>query len=221
MQYLRTALTLMTTIGFLSLFGSPAFAANATFTIVQDGSSTQKIPGATVRVYKHPQSQATPAYDKKQTTNNQGQTTFTGLVHNGVYLIQLSKRGCTFPSQDQNLGIPNNQNSVTKTMKLDCPPQPIAKALITVVQDGNANQKISGASVNVYKNPTSQFTPAYDKKEATNSQGNAGFTGLVNNGVYLVKIGKKGCTFPSQDQNLGIPNNKNSVTKTMRLNCRK
>jgi hypothetical protein len=208
--------------GLCGLFASPAQAdpASATITIVQQGNSSLKISGASVTVYNNPTSKSTPRYETTRTTNSSGQASFNGLETNGVYLVKVSRRGCTFPGQDQNLGIPNNQTKVAKTMLLACPDvRPEAKATITVVQKGNSRVMISGAMVRVYKNPTSQNTPAYDDKKTTNSQGRASFTGLVTNGVYLVEVSKKGCTFPSQDQNIGIPNNQTSVTKTMLLDC--
>jgi len=219
----RSGLALLTLAGgFTGLLATPALAAPAAavITIVQKGNSSLKIPGASVKVVKNRTSTSTPAYNSSSTTNTSGNASFSGLETNGVYLVQVSKKGCTFPSQDQNLGIPNNQTKASKTMLLDCPDarQP-AKASITIVQKGNSKQKISGASVRVYRNPTSQSTPGYDQKSSTDSQGRAGFTGLVSGGVYLVEVSKRGCTFPSQDQNLGIPSTQTSVAKTMLLDC--
>jgi hypothetical protein len=204
------------------LSATPALAdpAKASVTIVQKGNSSVKISGAAVHVYTNPTSQGTPAYDQTQATNSQGRASFGGLVTNGAYLVQASKKGCTFPNQDQNIGIPNNKTSVTKTMLLDCPQATqAAKATITIVQKGNSKVKITGASVRVYRNPTSQATPAYDKTDSTDSLGRANFGGLVAGGVYLVEVTKRGCSFPGQDQNLGVPVNQSSITKTMLLEC--
>jgi hypothetical protein len=204
----------------LSATPAMADAAKATVTIVQSGNSSVKISGAAVHVYNNPTSQATPAYDQTQATNAQGRASFGGLVDNSAYLVQVSKEGCTFPNQDQNIGIPPNKTSVTKTMLLDCPQAaPAAKATITIVQKGNSKVKISGASVRVYTNPTSQATPAYDKTDSTDSLGRAHFGGLVAGGVYLVAVTKRGCSFPGQDQNLGVPITQTSITKTMLLEC--
>lgn len=219
----RNGLALLTLAGGLTgLLATPvqADSAGAAITIVQKGNSSLKIAGASVTVTKNRTSTSTPAYSSTETTRSTGVASFDGLVTGGVYLVKVSKKGCTFPSQDQNLGIPNNQTKVSKTMLLDCPEvQPPAKATVTIVQKGNSRRKIAGAVVRVYKNPTSQGTPAYDDMDDTDSQGRASFTGLVSGGVYLVEVSKKGCSFPAQDQNLGIPSTQTSAAKTMLLDC--
>ena len=165
--------------------------AKATLRIVQKGAGSSanapKIANASVTLYKHPQSKSTPAYKKTQKTNAKGLTTFTGLANNGVYLLKVAKKGCSFPSQDKNLGIPNNKNSVEKTMLLNCRVKAPAKAALgnriadkeslrsrSVQKSSTQGGKSGGTSTNSAPSHKSANPLAAPKLNAPNNNSQAG-----------------------------------------------
>jgi hypothetical protein len=197
-----------------------ARASTLTVKVHQKGASNAMVPGATVRVVRHPQSQVTPAFDERATTNNQGQAVFSTVVPNGTYNVRVSMTGCSAGAQSGpfTVVIPNNRGA-TVSMDLNCRiPFPRRGLLVAVAQKGTYNGAnigawVPGASVRVVNHPQSASTPAYDRTVTTDVIGRALFPDAVSNGSYNVTVTKRRCRAGnlSGPRTVVIPGNRGAI----------
>ncbi len=194
--------------------------SSLTVKVHQKGSSNAMIPGATVRVVRHPQSQGTPAFDETATTNDQGQAVFSTVVPNGTYNVRVSMTGCSAGalSGPFTVVIPNNRGA-TVSMDLNCRiPFPRRGLLVAVAQKGTYNSAnigawVRGAAVRVVNHPQSASTPAFDRTVTTDAMGRALFPDAVANGSYNVTVTKPKCRAGnlSGPRTVVIPNNRGAI----------